>query len=152
VRRVSDTLTPFIPTPVEGESLGSAIGLHASNLTELLKQVQRGFHTSTFIELQALLDVSQKELAERIGLSEATLHRRFAEGHFKKEESERLYRLYELFEKTRGLFESQQKAQAWLRKPALALGNQAPLDYAGTELGAREALDLIERLVHGVLD
>ncbi len=145
-------LTPFIPSPVRGASLGSAIGLHARSLTDLLKQVQRGFHTSTFVGLQALLDVSQKELAERIGLSEATLHRRFAEGRFKKEESERLYRLYELFEKTLGLFENRQKARAWLRKPALALGGQAPLDYAGTELGAREALDLIERLEHGVLD
>ncbi len=147
-----DTLTPFIPTPHREDPFGAALGLRAGTMGELLEQLQRGLHTNTFGELQGLLGLSQKELGERIGLSEATLHRRLADGHFKKEESERIYRLFELFERATGLFEDPNKARAWLKLSAPALGGVTPLNYAATELGARAVLDLIERLEYGVLD
>ena len=84
-------------------------------------------------------------------MSEATLHRRFAEGRFKAEESERLYRYVELFERAVTLFEDEAKARVWLGKPALALGGETPLEFAKSEQGAREVLDVIERLEYGVL-
>lgn len=149
---MADTLTPFIPTAHREIPFGAALGIQASTIGELLVQLETGLHTNTFGELQGLLSLSQKELGERIGLSEATLHRRLADGHFKKEESERIYRLFELFESAKGLFEDPQKARVWLKLPALALGGVTPLDYAATELGARVVLDLIERLEYGVLD
>ena len=120
-------------------------------MAELLERLQHGLPGDSFGRLQALLDVSQKELAGYLGLSEATLHRRLAEGRFKAEESERLYRYFEVFEKAYALFEDEAKARAWLLKPALALGGRTPLAFAKREQGAREVLDLVERLEHGVL-
>ena len=136
----------FIPEPLREHELGQA-----RNVSELLEQLRQGLPSEMFAQLQTYLGISQKALADYLGLSEATLHRRFAEGRFKAEESERLYRYVELFERTVSLFEDEVKARAWLEKPALALGGATPLAFAKSEQGARAVLDLIERLEYGVL-
>lgn len=127
---MADIPTPFIPTPRRQDPFGAALGLRAGTLGELLEQLQTGLHADTFGELQGLLGLSQKELGERVGLSEATLHRRLADRRFKKEESERINRLFELFECATGLFEDPNKARTWLKLPAPALGGVTPLNYA----------------------
>ena len=143
--------TPFIPREHASRSYGKGLGLEATTVSELLEQLGNGLPAESFGRLQALLGVSQRALAGYLGLSEATLHRRFAEGRFKAEESERLYRYLEVFERAAALFENDAKAKTWLGRPALALGGQTPLDFARRERGAREVLDLIERLEYGVL-
>ena len=148
---MADTsFAPFIPKQPFNRA-GVGLGLDIGSVGELLEQLERGLPSDTFGRLQTLLGISQKALASYLGLSEATLHRRFAEGHFKAEESERLYRYLEIFEQATVLFENDAKARAWLDKPALALGNKTPLDFARSEQGAREVLDVIERLEYGVL-
>lgn len=142
---------PFIPKEHASRSYGESLNLEANTVSELLEQLGNGLPTGSFGRLQALLGVSQRALAGYLGLSEATLHRRFAEGRFKAEESERLYRYLEVFEKATALFENDAKARTWLSRPVLALGGQTPLDFARRERGAREVLDLIERLEYGVL-
>lgn len=143
--------TPFIPKGHVSNQYGTGLGLEAGSVGELLEQLGRGLPTESFGRLQALLGISQRVLAGYLGLSEATLHRRFAEGQFKAEESERLYRYLEIFEKATALFEDEAKAKTWLGRSSLALGGQTPLDFARSERGAREVLDVIERLEYGVL-
>ena len=143
--------TPFVPGEQGSNRYGAGLGLSVNTTGELLERLEQGLPADTFGRLQSLLGVSQKSLASYLGLSEATLHRRFAEGRFRAEESERLYRYAEVFEKAAYLFEDEAKAKAWLAKPALALGGRTPLDFARSEQGAREVLDVIERLEYGVL-
>ncbi len=141
----------FTPSTRESPSYGAALGLKVGNLGELLERLRSGLPSGSFASLQALLAISQKELASYLGLSEATLHRRFRAGQFNAEESERLYRYVEIFERAKELFDDEVKARAWLKRPALALGGETPLDFAKRERGAREVLDMIDRLEHGVL-
>lgn len=143
------SFTPFIPK--QTSRYGDSLGVETRTLGELLEQLRQGLPSDVFGQLQARLGVSQKALADHLGLSEATLYRRFAEGRFKAEESERLYRYLELFERAVTLFEDEAKARVWLGKPALALGGETPLEFAKSEQGAREVLDVIERLEYGVL-
>ena len=42
-------------------------------------------------------------------------------------------------------------AMEWLEAPARALAGHTPLQFARSEIGAREVEDLIGRLEHGVL-
>ncbi len=145
------TFTPFVPKEQTPNCYGVGLGLDVSTVSDLLERLEQGLPTAAFGRLQMLLGISQKVLASYLGVSEATLHRRFAEGHFRAEESERLYRYAEIFEGAANLFEDEAKARAWLAKPALALGGQTPLDFARSEQGAREVLDVLERLEYGVL-
>ena len=48
------------------------------------------------------------------------------------------------------VFESEEPARSWLNSPQVGLGGAVPLDYAETELGAREVEDLLSRIEYGV--
>lgn len=145
------SFAPYTPADRTPRRHGAELGLDADTVSELLEALEQGLPAESFERLKELLGVSQKALADYVGVSEATLHRRLKDGRFKPRESERLYRYLEIYERANALFEDDAKARAWLAKPALALGGDTPLGFARSERGAREVLDGIERLEHGVL-
>jgi putative toxin-antitoxin system antitoxin component (TIGR02293 family) len=56
-----------------------------------------------------------------------------------------------IFAMTLELFEGDMEAtRRWLTAPQIALGGETPIEYASTDLGAREVEALIGRLEHGV--
>jgi putative toxin-antitoxin system antitoxin component (TIGR02293 family) len=130
---------------------GASLGLAASDTAELIRQVERGFPFATLRTLHANSGLPLFLLASIIGIPERTLARRKASGRLASEESERLLRIANLFEKCLELFEGDVAAAAnWLTTPKKALNQQPPLMYARTEFGAREVEDLIGRLEYGV--
>ena len=48
------------------------------------------------------------------------------------------------------VFESLSNARLWLQAPQLGVGGAIPLEYAETEVGAREVEDLLGRIEFGV--
>ena len=48
------------------------------------------------------------------------------------------------------LFGNIDKARAWLKHPQRGLGGAIPLDYAETEIGAKEVEKLLGRMKYGV--
>jgi putative toxin-antitoxin system antitoxin component (TIGR02293 family) len=44
----------------------------------------------------------------------------------------------------------EESARSWLAAPALAFHGECPLDFADTEIGAREVEALLGRIEHGV--
>ena len=63
-----------------------------------------------------------------------------------------MLRIARVFDLAAALFEHDlASANVWLREPKKALGGEAPLQFARTEVGAREVEHLIGRLEHGVL-
>jgi putative toxin-antitoxin system antitoxin component (TIGR02293 family) len=48
------------------------------------------------------------------------------------------------------VLESEENARQWLTSPQFGLGGEVPLEYAGTEVGAREVEDLLGRIEYGV--
>jgi len=130
---------------------GGSLGLGASNTSDLMRQIERGFAFETLLKLEANSGVSLTLLASVIGIPERTLARRKAAGKIEPDESERLLRVSTLFEKCVELFEGDvTSAVNWLTSPKKALNGQPPLLYARTELGAREVEDLIGRVDHGI--
>src|SRR5271165_2656065 len=130
---------------------GASLGLGARNTAELMQQIRRGFSFETLQTLEFHSGLALSLLASIIGIPERTLARRKAAGKLAPDESERLLRISNLFEKCVELFEGDVTAAAhWLTTPKKALNQETPLMYARTEFGAREAEDLIGRLEHGV--
>lgn len=103
-----------------------------------------------FFALKSQLNISSEELAHIVGIAPRTLLRRKQQGRLRKEESERLVRLQRLFHKALDVFEDRAATQSWFNSPQLALGGKTPLNYADTELGAREVENLLGRIEHGV--
>jgi putative toxin-antitoxin system antitoxin component (TIGR02293 family) len=91
-----------------------------------------------------------EKLAAKLGISKATLHRRKATGRLDPGESDRVVRFARLMGKAVEVLESKESARQWLSAPQFGLGGAVPLDYAETEVGAREAEDLLMRIEYGV--
>ena len=91
-----------------------------------------------------------ERLGAMLGLSKATLHRRRSGGRLGSTESDRIVRFARLMGKAVEVMESNENARKWLNSPQVGLGGAMPLDYAETEVGAREVEDLLGRIEHGV--
>ena len=72
------------------------------------------------------------------------------EGRLGPAESDRVVRFARLMGKAVQVMESEDNARKWLTSPQVGLGGAAPLDYAESEMGAREVEDLLGRIEYGV--
>jgi putative toxin-antitoxin system antitoxin component (TIGR02293 family) len=141
-----------VPTQRESKSSpGRNLGLKEMSLPSLIRLVGKGLPWSTVPAFVRVSGFSQQELADFLGVPARTFARRRISGTFDPAESERLLRLAEIFDAALGLFGGDQDgARQWLTTPIRGLGNARPIDYARTELGAREVRNLIGRLEDGV--
>ena len=122
----------------------------ACNPAGLIALVRAGLPVSELDALQNILDVPIEKLAPKLGISKATLHRRKAAGRLEADESDRVVRFARLMGKAVEVFENEEAARAWMSSPQVGLGGETPLDYATTELGAREVQNLLGRIDHSV--
>ncbi|MEP6699548.1 MAG: antitoxin Xre/MbcA/ParS toxin-binding domain-containing protein, partial [Verrucomicrobiota bacterium] len=105
---------------------------------ELIRQVRKGLHFRKLEALQAGVDLPLEQLAGKLAISRSTLLRRKALGRLTPDESDRVMRFARLVQHAADVFGDAARGRQWLKLPQRALGGAAPLDYAETELGARE--------------
>jgi len=130
---------------------GSSLGLRPTTTPQLIQQLQVGLSFETLRALESNSGLDVVALATLIGIPERTLARRRSAGRLAPEESERLLRISNIFEKAVELFEGDADAAVlWLTSPKKALNGRQPLQYSRTEPGAREVENLIGRVEHGV--
>jgi putative toxin-antitoxin system antitoxin component (TIGR02293 family) len=141
-----------LPPQMKRKSLpGRILGLKEMNLPSLIRLIDKGLPWSTVLAFAHVSGFSQQQLADFLGLPARTFARRRHSGTLDRAESERLLRLAEIFDAALGLFDGDaDDARQWLASPVRGLDNAAPIDYARTELGAREVRNLIGRLEDGV--
>lgn len=123
----------------------------ADDVPALVRQVEQGFPFRALQQFQKSSGLPMERIAALVRIPPRTLARRKAAGRLHPDESERLLRLSRVFDKAVALFEGDAPAaRRWLATPKKALGGEIPLDFARTEVGAREVETLIGRLEHGV--
>ena len=106
-----------------------------------------------FSELEALrrqLDLSLEELTGRFGLSRATIEKRKATGRLTPDESGKVVCFARLLGHAVHLFGGLDEARKWLKAPQRGLHGAVPLDYAKTDLGAREVENLLTQMNYGI--
>lgn len=129
------------------QSKAAGIGTSPGSLIEAIRV---GLPVEELDVLQEGLGVPMDKLAPRLGISRATLHRRKAQGRLGPAESDRVVRYARLLGRAVEVLEGVDPARRWLSSPQVGLGGAAPLDYAQTEVGAREVEDLLGRIEFGV--
>ncbi|MEX2535085.1 MAG: antitoxin Xre/MbcA/ParS toxin-binding domain-containing protein [Trueperaceae bacterium] len=118
--------------------------------SEQIAAVRTGLPVATFRALAKALGISEAALAGFTGLSQTTLTRRKRGGRLYPDEGEHLLRLALLLERASAVFDSAADAADWLKSSNPSLGNSTPLDFARSEIGAREVVDLLGRIEYGV--
>ena len=139
----------FIPPLEHTTGVLHTLGL-SNRAHDLIGAVKRGLPTHVFSTLADALEVSDAALAELTGISATTLTRRKRSGHLTSDESECVVRVARLLERATQVFGDIGDAAAWLKTPNLSLANLTPLNYADTEIGAREVENLLGRIAYGV--
>jgi putative toxin-antitoxin system antitoxin component (TIGR02293 family) len=119
-------------------------------LAQEVRYLRKGLAFSRFVALAERLELSQAALAELLGISETTLLRRRKEGQLTKAESNRLYRMEQVFKLACAVLGKDERALRWFKKPALALGGALPLELADTEAGLSAIEKLLTQLEYGV--
>ena len=113
-------------------------------------RIQAGLSFRAVQNLQKALDIPLETVASVLGMSRATLHRRKLQGKIDEDESEKLVRYQRLLKKAEDVFGDGKRAREWLTHKQAGLGKVVPLDFARTEIGAREVENLLGRLEYGV--
>ena len=129
----------------------SLLGLKAKGVPELLGQVKVGLEYNSLESFVRKTHFPREEAFNLVRISPRTLARRKEKGRLSPEESDRLVRAARIVSQTLRLFEGNAEAvNRWLKTSQPALGGSTPIEYAQTEIGAREVEALITRLEHGV--
>jgi len=132
-------------------SASDVLGLAVQDTDALIDALREGLPVRSFEILQQRLGWSRSALAEALSIPERTLMRRYRQGQFSLEESQRLLRLARIVARGEELFSHSHRLGTWLREPVRGLGYKRPIDYLDTDIGAEEVEDLIMRLAHGVI-
>src|SRR6266496_3390279 len=122
----------------------------AKHPSDLIRQIQKGLRFSELETLQNSLEMPFEQLAAKLCISRSTLQRRKAAGRLSPDESDKVMRFSRLLEHATNVFGDIEKARAWLKFPQHGLGGAVPLDYAETEVGAREVDNLLGRIEYSV--
>lgn len=123
----------------------------AFSAATLVKIMEMGLPVKELTTLQASLAVPAERLAPMLGISKATFHRsKVAGSKLNTAVSDRVVRFAKLLGKAAKVFGGLEEANQWLNSPQFGLGGAVPLDYAKTEVGAREVENLLGRIEYGV--
>lgn len=124
--------------------------LGRGNADKLIDELRKGFAISVFEKTSRAIDIPIVALARITNIPPRTWARRKREGRLEQIESERLLRIIRLFEQATVVLGNVDQARTWIKSPKKAFRGKTPLEYADTEVGAREVEDLLGRLDHGV--
>jgi putative toxin-antitoxin system antitoxin component (TIGR02293 family) len=129
----------------------SLLGLNTYDARGIHDRVEEGFSFDALERLRRALDVPLSRFADLVRIPPRTLARRKEARRLQPDESDRLLRLARIVGLAIQLFEGGlAEARTWLMSSHPALGNQVPLEFAASEVGAREVENLIGRLEHGI--
>lgn len=128
-----DALRTFQSTPA-----------YASEAPPDIERVREGLGLAELDAIVEALDLGQSALQEVLGISVRTLQRRRKQGDaLTAAESDRLWRLLHIWNRSRTAFASDDAARTWLKTPHGMLGGETPLERLDTEPGLREVEDLL---------
>lgn len=131
--------------PILGTAIESDLDAH-----ELLHRgLPRGAVTSL---IEKLRDLPVPEVSGALGISLRTLqrHRSAPVERLDVQQSGRAWKFAEILAKATRVLGSQDEAERWLRKPAIGLDQQRPIDLLSTPAGVRMVEDYLGRLEYDV--
>lgn len=127
------------------------LGMEEAGTNELVRRVNAGFPYKALESLRENTGLGMSEIARLVQINPRTLSRRKREGRLHADESDRALRLSRVYGRALDLFGGDlDRTRHWLSTPKVALGDESPLHYARVEVGAREVVDLIGRIEHGI--
>ena len=138
-----DRIRPGRPKAAEWTAAGK-------QLSEI-GRIEAGLKVGVIGAIASELGIPVGMICRLVKISSSTFNRRQRTGVLSAEESDRVFRLRLIFEKTKAFFEGNKvAARQWLTRPAPAFHGFRPVDLLVNEAGVREVESLLNRLDYGV--
>lgn len=120
------------------------------DLPTAASRVAEGLPTQSLEDVRVVLELSKREFADVIQISERTLSRRQKESVLPADESDRVFRFARLVAFATVVLGDESEAREWMKEPNYALGNSTPLQFAKTEPGAELVEQILGRIDYGI--
>lgn len=124
------------------------LGVEVRSQAELAMAVRNRLPLSALKGLE-LAGLSEQEIEKFVIPQRTRRHRAEKKQPLTVEESDRAVRLLRVQSLAEDTFGNVEKANHWLRRPLLELGNEAPLVIARTEAGARVVEVILGKIAWG---
>lgn len=121
-----------------------------SSPIDLIKISRKGIKKAVLSKLAKALDISMKQLASLLPVTERTLQRRSSGSLLNSTTSQQAILIGQLVTKGEEVFGDLATFRQWLKEPNTALGGYIPFDIMDTTIGIQLLLDELGRLEHGV--
>ena len=95
-------------------------------------------------------DLTLKETAIILNISERTLQRYLPNDILSKDVSDRTLHLQRLYERGAGVFGTLNNFKSWMKTPVLIFNNQLPISFLDTIFGFELLEDELGRIEHGI--
>jgi putative toxin-antitoxin system antitoxin component (TIGR02293 family) len=145
-------MIPMLEPRHIGEVLGGlrVLGSSITSILELNDAVERGLPKATLrnVARRVYSDAAEQRAMMRRVIPEATFKRR--RERLSPAESERTERLARVVATAEDVWQDRDQARRFLTTPHPEIGGRTPVDAARTELGARQAEEVMARIVYGL--
>ncbi len=122
----------------------------AENRLDLVALTRKGIPKQALLNLGTMLNLSLKELANLLPVTERTLQRREPETLLGAAVSEQIILIAEVTEKGSSVLGGIEPFKKWLREENLALGGHQPLHLLDTAIGVQLVEEELGKLEYGV--
>jgi putative toxin-antitoxin system antitoxin component (TIGR02293 family) len=116
---------------------------------QMLEMVERQLPTSA-IERLVALGITRPEIDALVIALRTLQHRRSRREKLTVEESDRVLRVARLLSLTESVYESRERALAWLRRPNPHLRGRSPREMLKTDTGSRIVEELLVQIDEGM--
>lgn len=143
----------FTPTRTAPPVLGArTLGLESTSEFEVAARINAGLPSTAISVLARQLDRPNKYVLGITNIPESTFHsHQKTRKPLSADASSRVYQIARAVEAAEEYFGNKDAAQRWLTHPKLALGGEAPLEFARTPQGSDYVVKLLSRMAHGVI-
>jgi len=119
---------------------------------QLVQKAHSGLSVSAFFDILEFSNLTKDELSDLLDVSFKTIQRYQNNGKkLNAIQSEQLLKIIMLYQLAEQVFGSLESFDRWLRKPALGLGNQKPIQYLKTPGGIDLVAEELHRIEYGAL-
>jgi putative toxin-antitoxin system antitoxin component (TIGR02293 family) len=125
---------------------------YTTDSPDLVAKVEEGVPVVDVVAFGREVGFTAEELAKLIQIPSRTYARRVAgKSRLKLDEGDRAVRIMRLYDRAKQTFGTNERTRDWLNRPLRVLGGRTPLDFAKTEVGAREVEAVLGRFEEGVI-
>ena len=124
--------------------------IKVKNSFDYIELSRKGLSVKQLHDILDYINLSTKELAKIISLSERQINRYKDNDVLRTDISAQLIQIVELYTKGYELFEDTDKFQRWMNSEIQGLGNIKPISLLDTIFGIQMVINELGRLEHGV--